>query len=132
MPSRLEVTLALSDEMLIIALAAAAVIVALSSLGVIDLFSAIVIGAFLAVFFGIVFVKVWQAQVRKPAVGAEALVGRSGTVSADIDPEGTVFVDGAYWTARAPYPIPKCEEVEIVGHEGLILDVRRKGDKGTG
>jgi membrane-bound ClpP family serine protease len=132
MPSRLEVTLALSDEMLIIALAAAAVIVALSSLGVIDLFSAIVIGAFLAVFFGIVFVKVWQAQVRKPAVGAEALVGRSGTVSADIDPEGTVFVDGAYWTARAPYPIPKGEEVEIVGHEGLMLDVRRKGDKGTG
>lgn len=131
MPSKLEVTLALSDEIIIIALAAAAVIVALSSLGVLDLASAIIIGAFLAVFFGIVFIKVWQAQVRKPAVGAEALVGRSGAVSTDIDPEGTIFVDGAYWIAKAPYRIPKGEEVEIVGHEGLILDVRRKGDKGT-
>ncbi len=131
MPSRLEVTLALSDEILIIALAAAALIVVLSSLGVIDLLSAILIGAFLAAFFGIIFIKVWQAQVRRPAVGAEALVGRSGTVSADIDLEGAVFVDGAYWTARAPYPIPKGEEVEIVGHDGLILEVRRKGGKGT-
>jgi membrane-bound serine protease (ClpP class) len=131
MPSKLEVTLALSDEILIIALAAAAVIVALSSLGVLDLASAIIIGAFLAVFFGIVFIKVWQAQVRKPAVGAEALVGRIGTVSTDLDPEGAIFVDGAYWTAKAPYRIPKGEEVEIVGHEGLILDVRRKSDKGT-
>lgn len=129
MPSKLEVTLALSDEILIIALAVAAVIVALSSLGLIDLASAIIVGALLAIFFGIIFIKVWQAQIKRPMVGAEALVGKSGTVFADIDPEGTIFVDGAYWTARAPYPIPKGAEVEIVGHEGLILDVRRKDNK---
>lgn len=132
MPSKLEVTLALSDEILIVALAAAAIIFLLSSLGVLDPVSAVIIGVFLAAFFGIVLIKIWQAQVRRPAVGAEALVGRRGTVSSDLDPEGTVFVDGAYWTARAPYPIPEGEEVEIVGHEGLMLEVRRKGDKGWG
>ncbi|MDI9644583.1 MAG: NfeD family protein [Candidatus Verstraetearchaeota archaeon] len=132
MPSKLEVTLALSDEILIIALAAAAIIFLLSTLGVLDLVSEFIIGAFFVAFFGIVLIKVWQAQVRKPAVGAEALVGRRGIVSSDLEPEGTVFVDGAYWTARAPYPIPKGEEVEIVGHEGLVLDVRQKGDKGSG
>lgn len=131
MPSKLEVTLALSDEILIIGLAAAVIIVVLSSLGVLDLVSAIIIGAFLTIFFGIVFIKVWQAQVRKPAVGAEALVGRCGIVATDLNPEGTIFVDGAYWIARAPYQIPKGEEVEIMGHEGLVLAVRRKGDKGS-
>ncbi len=132
MPSKLEVTLALSDEILIIALASAAAIILLFSLGVLDPVSAAIIGAFVAAFFGIVFIKVWQAQVRKPAVGAEALIGRVVTATTDLDPEGTIFVDGAYWTARAPYKIPKGEEVEVVGHEGLVLDVRRKGGEGPG
>lgn len=130
MPSKLEVTLALSDEILIIALAAAAVIVALSALGILDVVSAAIIGIFLAVFFGIVFIKVWQAQVKRPAVGAESLIGRRGIAVSDLDPEGTIFVEGAYWTARAPYLIRKGEEVEVIGHEGLVLSVRGKGEKG--
>ncbi|MBC7120846.1 MAG: hypothetical protein H5T33_04600 [Candidatus Methanosuratus sp.] len=124
MPSKVETTLALSDEILIIALAVAAAIFALSAIGILDLVSAIIIGAFLAVFFGIVFIKVLQAQVKKPAVGAEALVGRRGRAASDFSPDGTVFVDGAYWAARSEYPVRNGEEVVIIGHEGLKLLVR--------
>ncbi|MEJ5292504.1 MAG: NfeD family protein [Candidatus Methanosuratincola sp.] len=129
MPSKLEITLALSDEILIIALASAAFIVAISALGILDILSAAIIVIFLAVLFGIVFIKVWQAQVKRPAVGAEALIGKWGVAASDLDPEGTIFVEGAYWTARASNLIRNGEEVEIIGHDGLVLEVRGKGDK---
>jgi len=65
-------------------------------------------------------------QVKPPVTGTIGLAGASGTVRADLAPEGMVFVHGEYWTARSLeglLPIGTPIVVEKV--EGSTLLVRR-------
>ena len=43
--------------------------------------------------------------------------------STDLDRDGTVFVRGEYWNARADAPIKKGERVEVEAVEGLMIRV---------
>jgi membrane-bound serine protease (ClpP class) len=77
-------------------------------------------------FFAFAVTKVAQAQ-RKPAVtGLEGLVGRLAQARTDLDPEGTVFIGGELWYARATGgPIQADEMVEVVAVDGFCLSVRK-------
>ena len=56
----------------------------------------------------------------------EALIGRQGLVTHDIEPTvgaGRVNVGGEDWAARAPLPLPAGTRVRVVGADGLVLEV---------
>jgi len=64
-----------------------------------------------------------RAQRRRPATGAESLVGQIATVERDLDPEGKVFVHGELWNARAGSPIAKGGRARVARVEGMTLVV---------
>jgi membrane protein implicated in regulation of membrane protease activity len=56
----------------------------------------------------------------------EALVGRNGIVTHDIDPTtgtGRVNVAGEDWAARSREPIATGTKVRVVGADGIVLEV---------
>lgn len=56
----------------------------------------------------------------------EALVGRHGIVTHDIDPTtgtGRVNVAGEDWAARSREPIAAGTKVRVVGADGIVLEV---------
>jgi membrane-bound serine protease (ClpP class) len=72
-------------------------------------------------------VAVVRGQRRKPIVGQEWLIGQVGEARTDLNPQGTVFVAGSWWTAEAVDGEVKAgEPIEVVGVQGLHLKVRRK------
>lgn len=72
-------------------------------------------------------VAIVRAQKRQPVVGKEWIVGQVGEAKTDLNPTGTVFVSGTWWTAEAiDGEIKAGEKVEVVAMEGLRLKVRKK------
>jgi membrane-bound ClpP family serine protease len=64
---------------------------------------------------------------RKKVTGSEGMLGLEGRVIKSLTPGGTISVKGEYWTARSiGKNIPVGEQVEIVGMDGLTLQVKRK------
>ena len=67
-----------------------------------------------------------QLGRRPPWQSPERLVGAVGFAQSDLDPEGTVWVRGETWTARAVEGrIAAGERVQVVAVEGLRLRVAR-------
>lgn len=72
-------------------------------------------------------VAIVRAQKRQPVVGKEWIVGQVGEARTDLNPTGTVFVSGTWWTAEAiDGEIKAGEKIEVVAMEGLRLKVRKK------
>jgi len=64
---------------------------------------------------------------RRKITGSEGMLGLEGRVIKSLAPSGTITVKGEYWTARSiGKNIPVGEQVEIVGMDGLTLQVKRK------
>lgn len=80
--------------------------------------------ASLSLFALLVLVAVGRSFRRPQVSGSYELVGMVGTASTDLDREGTVFVRGEYWKARADQPIRQGERVEVEAVEGLSIRVR--------
>jgi membrane-bound serine protease (ClpP class) len=78
-----------------------------------------------ATFGGLVIYAVGRTLRRAQAAGVGELIGMVGRTHTRLGPEGTVFVRGEYWTARAEEEVPADERVEVTGVEGLRLRVRR-------
>lgn len=68
--------------------------------------------------------KVVEAQRHVPVTGQEGLLGTIGTARTAIDRKGKIFIHGEYWDARAKERIAEGAKVEVVGIDGLILDVK--------
>jgi membrane-bound serine protease (ClpP class) len=86
----------------------------------------------LAGILGAFFVFALGAAVRGrtyPVIsGREALIGKTGVALSDLAPGGQVHVQGEVWTAIArESPIRKGDAVQIVGAEGLRLEVVKNG-----
>jgi membrane-bound serine protease (ClpP class) len=62
--------------------------------------------------------------------GVEELIGMIGVAATRLDPSGTVFVHGEYWSADAAEPVDANERVELLAVEGLRLRVRRAPERG--
>jgi membrane protein implicated in regulation of membrane protease activity len=70
---------------------------------------------------------VWLSRRRKPAIGAEALVGAEGIAVTDCRPHGRVRVAGEVWRATCTEGADAGDEVVVERVEGdLTLLVSRK------
>lgn len=85
-------------------------------------------GLVTAAFFMTIITFAIRAQMKRPEVGVESLVGRSGTTRVELAPTGLVHVAGELWNAKASKGemIPADTEILVVGVEGLRLEVERK------
>jgi membrane-bound serine protease (ClpP class) len=85
-------------------------------------------GIFIALgFFAIVTVAL-RAQHRPILMGRPVLIGRTGVVRADLNPQGEVQVNGEAWTARPAEgegPLMVGTRIEVVAMEGLKLKVKK-------
>jgi len=69
-----------------------------------------------------------RAHRAKVATGQEGLVGKIGTVSEDLTPEGKIFVHGEIWNAvTAGGPISHGARVKIIGVDEMTLSVAPAG-----
>ena len=78
-------------------------------------------------FFAIVTVAL-RAQRRPIQMGPPRLVGKTGVVRVDINPQGEVQVNGEAWTARLAEgegPLVVGTRIEVVAMEGLKLKVKK-------
>jgi membrane-bound serine protease (ClpP class) len=64
-----------------------------------------------------------RALGRRPQLGAEALVGATGTAYEPLTPEGHIKLHGELWRAVADRPVPDGAVVRVVGVDGLTLRV---------
>ncbi|MGI6680402.1 MAG: NfeD family protein [Bdellovibrionota bacterium] len=91
----------------------------------------------LALFFILVAASFVKAMGRKAKVGFESLIGVIGTITVDFTSaknssvnKGTVFLDGAYWSAVSSESIKKGDRVIVVGNESnLVLKVVKVENK---
>lgn len=86
---------------------------------------ATVTASFAAVFLLILqaFLKARRAPVQ---TGPEALIGRIGTATSDLTPEGTVRLEGEAWMAVADDDFARTgEKVQVVRVEGITIHVRK-------
>jgi membrane-bound serine protease (ClpP class) len=66
-----------------------------------------------------------RAQTLRVTVGAERLAGATGLAKSNLDPQGVVLVQTEEWTAVAvDRHIKAGEAVQVVGREGLVLQVK--------
>jgi membrane-bound serine protease (ClpP class) len=87
--------------------------------------------ATLGSFVLIVSYLVFRSQQSKPTLGIAGLVGEIGEVRGKLNPSGKIFVHGEYWNAQADSEIDVGEKVEVVGHEGMNLKVRRSSGRSS-
>ncbi len=90
------------------------------------------VAIFGALLFGIFIFVVHKAIIpsfhRKQVTGSEGMIGLEGEVIEPLTPHGVVRVAGEYWKAKsAGDDIPVGENVEVLGLNRFILEVRRKG-----
>jgi membrane-bound serine protease (ClpP class) len=64
-----------------------------------------------------------RALSRRPQLGAEALVGATGTAYGALTPDGQIKLKGEIWRAVADRPTPEGATVRVVGVDGLTLRV---------
>jgi membrane-bound serine protease (ClpP class) len=86
-----------------------------------------VVAVMTALFFFFVVTKALTAQRPPSVTGKEGLIGRTGVVKDQLDPEGIVLVAGERWKAISEEgPIEVEEQVEVTEVEGFRLHVRRR------
>ena len=86
---------------------------------------------FVAILAGTLIFVIHKAVIpdfrRKPVTGREAMIGTEGRVVKTLRPIGTIIVGSEYWSAKSVNGnIGVGENVEIVGLDGLTLEVKRK------
>lgn len=74
--------------------------------------------------FVITISLVVKAHRRRPATGAEGLIGSTGVAKTDILTEGSVFLHGEIWAAWSDTAIKKGEAIVVEKVEDLKLKVR--------
>jgi membrane-bound serine protease (ClpP class) len=71
-----------------------------------------------------------QSKKYKIETGKEALIGSSGKANTDLNPNGTVRVNGEFWQATTKdEPIKEGKTVKVVGMEGMFLVVKQAEEK---
>jgi membrane-bound serine protease (ClpP class) len=81
--------------------------------------------ALLVGFFSFAVTAGLRAQRQKVLMSRQGLIGATGVALSELAPEGVVQVRSETWTAIAVEPIRAGETVEVIGSDGLYLQVRR-------
>ena len=63
---------------------------------------------------------------RRKMTGADGMMGLTGKVTQALKPAGVIKINGEYWKAKSADDIEINSEVEVVGINGLMLEVKRK------
>ncbi|KYK36953.1 MAG: NfeD family protein [Theionarchaea archaeon] len=71
----------------------------------------------------IVIKLIWNVVVKPPEIGKEALIGKTGTASTDMDPYGIIKIGNELWKAETLHFIKKGEKVKVTDMNGLFLEV---------
>lgn len=66
------------------------------------------------------------ARKRRPATGAEGMVGKVAEVTRWTETEGTVRVDGELWRAESRSPLAAGDEAVVRAVRGLTLELTAK------
>mgnify|MGYP000073551252 CR=1 FL=1 len=126
--SILQVIVAFLDEILIILIILSIVFYALYTLNPISIYMLVPLVIVIALITAMLIMKVTRAQLSKPKVGIEALIGKEALVIDEIKPMGKVVVEGEIWNARSinnEY-IPRGEKVIITNIKDFILIVEKQ------
>lgn len=69
----------------------------------------------------------WRARAQKGVSGAEGMIGKQGLV---VDRNGLLWVqvEGELWHFNSTEPLQAGQKVEVIGLQGLILQVILKGE----
>jgi len=128
---RVEILIALIDEFIIILLILIGIFGALVYFNKVSLGLAILLVACLAGFSFFVIYLIYRAQVMKPLVGGESLIGKRGIVVGDLAPEGIVSIEGELWRAVSVNGkhISSGRFVRVVGTQGLNLLVEELDER---
>jgi membrane-bound ClpP family serine protease len=70
----------------------------------------------------------WYSQRRTVQVGAETLIGQVVQVAEECRPYGLVRIRGELWKARCAEGAGAGERVQVVGRDGLTLELVRAPD----
>jgi membrane-bound serine protease (ClpP class) len=87
----------------------------------------IVLTVVMVLFFAFVVAKAIGAQRRRPAWGAESLIGQPAIARSELNPRGKVLVQGELWDAELPegeLPVMDGAHMTVVGREGFTLLVK--------
>ncbi len=124
MPSRLEAIIGVLDEIVIVVILIVAILWGLTAIGLLSLSSAIIVGTVAGLVLAFFAYVILRPQLRKPLLGPEASIGKKGRALTELSPEGTVLIDGEYWSAVSLEPVSEGEEVGVVAVKGLKLTVK--------
>ena len=90
--------------------------------------TAIILALVLGAFVFITHVAIIPSIRKRVVTGSEGMLGVEGRVVKLLNPLGTIVVNGEYWRAKSVEDsVDVDENVEIVGLDGLTLNVKRKG-----
>jgi len=79
------------------------------------------------VYFFIIHKAVVPAIRHRKATGADGMIGLDGEVTQTLNSQGVIKINGEYWHASSiDGDIGVGEEVDVVGINGLVLEVKRK------
>lgn len=73
-----------------------------------------------------ILVTVVRDRRRRPATGAEGLVGASGTTISPVHRHGKIRVHGEIWNATSERPVEQGRSVRVVRVDGLNLSVEAR------
>ncbi|HEU4477152.1 MAG TPA: NfeD family protein [Pyrinomonadaceae bacterium] len=70
-------------------------------------------------------ISLWKHK--RAGIGRIQLLGATGVVHRDLDPEGAVLIEGELWSARSidGTTIPAQQPIEVVSVKGHLLLVKR-------
>jgi membrane-bound serine protease (ClpP class) len=72
-----------------------------------------------------------RARRRKAAVGPDALIGHHATAMEPLAPTGHVLVEGEIWRAMATQPLSAGAELQVTGHDQMMLFVEPVSGQGS-
>ncbi|MFH1774549.1 MAG: nodulation protein NfeD [Methanobacteriota archaeon] len=79
---------------------------------------------FTALFFAFAIGMAIKAHRRRPATGIEGMIGLVGVAREELSPEGSIFIRGELWRARAKgEAIQKDKKIKVVDADNLVLIV---------
>ena len=86
-----------------------------------------VVAIVIAAFFIFVIGAIVRGQRRQTATGAEGLIGKTAIAQTELDPKGTVIIEGEHWSASVDgNKVELGEEVTVIAVNGLKLVVQKK------
>jgi membrane-bound serine protease (ClpP class) len=68
-----------------------------------------------------------EAASAKPLHNLDRVVGQTGEARTRVEAEGSVQVSGELWSAKSEKPIPAGSMIRVLGRDGFVLVVEKKG-----